>query len=136
MSLINSMRVDEIFRDCLYNTEDVSKSTEEELEKKAVKVDGITSKFGFNPEKIKIYEKEIFEVLLNLPNEFKRSSGGGWSFLNACVDKENNQWGEHQNIEQLMCLGLAIKKVDLQMPKEMWKMLPGGMPFFSVDDVK
>jgi hypothetical protein len=45
---------------------------------------------------------------------------------------EGKQWGEHSNIEELLCLGTAIGKVHFQFPRDMWSMFPGGMPYFSV----
>jgi hypothetical protein len=65
-----------------------------------------------------------------LPKEFK--TGGGASFMNACMTVEGELWGQHQNIDELLCLGLAINKVKFFIPKEMWSALPGGMPFFVV----
>jgi hypothetical protein len=64
----------------------------------------------------------------------KHQDAGGATFLNACVDKNGTQWGEHRNIDQLLCLGIAIGKVSFPMPKEMWSMLPGGMPFVQYKD--
>lgn len=35
-------------------------------------------------------------------------------------------------MEQLVSLGIGIKKVKYCMPKEMWSILPGGMPYFMI----
>ena len=48
------------------------------------------------------------------------------------MTKSGEQWGEHMNIEQLLALGIATGQAGYPMPKEMWKMLPGGMPYFTV----
>ena len=58
--------------------------------------------------------------------------GGGWSFLQACVDKNGNHWGEHSNMEELFCLGIAIGKVESLLPRDMWKVLPGGVPYYVI----
>jgi hypothetical protein len=38
-------------------------------------------------------------------------------------------------MDELVCLGLAIGKVEFQMTRDMWSILPGGVPYFSVKDV-
>jgi hypothetical protein len=123
---LTAKNVEEVFKDCLfYDLEDTSN---------AVLVDGVTGKFGFNPDRLKEHEKNITSLLNGLPKEFKRDSGGGWSFLNACNDKDGNQWtGLHLIMEQLVVLGIATKKVEFTLPKDMWSILPGGMPYFTIE---
>ncbi len=72
------------------------------------------------------------EFLLALPDSFQASGGGGMSFLNACMDRNGVQWGEHRDIEQLFCLGTALKLCSLCLPRDMWDALPGGMPYYVV----
>ena len=76
---------------------------------------------------------EIIEILGMMPDAFKKSDGGGATFLNLCLDKDGNHWGEHPTIDQMIALGLAIGKVSFPMPREMWSSLPGGMPFVAID---
>ena len=95
--------------------------------------DGVMKKVGFNPERLKENEPVIIEMLNDLPDSFKKDGGGGMSFLNMCQDKEDNQWtGFHQTMDELVCLGNAIGKLSFLMPKEMWSILPGGMPYLVV----
>jgi len=69
-----------------------------------------------------------------LPDEFHTGKGGGWSFLDACNDRNGAQWTSlHRTMDQLVCLGHAIGAVSFCLPREMWKILPGGMPYFVVD---
>lgn len=89
----------------------------------------------FKKESLKKHEADIVSMLDSLPQEFKESCGGGWSFLNACIDKDGNQWGEQSTVNQLLMLGLATGKARYTLPREMWSMLPGGVPYFVVDDV-
>lgn len=124
---LTSQNVDAVIKDCLY------KKDEDPID--AVIVSGVMLNIGFNPIKLKEHEEDILSMLEELPNQFmKNNGGGGWSFLNACIDKNGSQWGEHQDIDALICLGLAINKVEFQMPKAMWSILPGGMPYFSVNN--
>lgn len=99
-----------------------------------IRCEGIINTIGFHPERIQQHAEDIYDMLKQLPSEFMKTGGGGHSFLAACVDKNQQQWGEHQNMEELMLLGLAIKKVQYCLPREMWSVLPGSMPYFVVDD--
>lgn len=125
--ILNSDDVEKIFLDCLHKDG-------EEI-KDYVKAEGIMSTVGFHPERLKSHEKEIMDMLLELPEPFLKSKGGGWSFLNACCDKHDNLWtGEHRRVEQLIQLGLAIGKVLCPMPRNVWPAMPGGMPYYTVND--
>lgn len=119
--------VDFIFRDCLFRDgEDTAD---------AVKTEGIICKFWLHPERLESHKTEITEMCDELPDNFKASSGGGWSFLNLCINKHEEQWtGNHQQMEQLMVLGLACGKMQLLIKRELWKMCPGGMPYLMVID--
>lgn len=80
------------------------------------------------------HESDIAEMLAQLPAEFQRSGGGGWSFLNACMDKGGGQWtGLHSTMDKLFMLGIAAGKAQWLMPREMWPLLPGGMPYVVVN---
>lgn len=113
-----------LMNDCLFRQdEDVGN---------AVTVEGVVNNFGFNPVRLEKHKAEIAELLAELPTQFQPEpeGGGGWSFLNACVDQHGDQWGEHRDIECLMCLGVATKQAQIMdIPKEV---LPGGMPYFRV----
>lgn len=96
--------------------------------------EGVMMKVGFNPERLKESEPAIIEMLNDLPDEFKKTGGGGMSFLNMCNDKEGNQWADlHKTMDELVALGNATGKLSFLMPKEMWDVLPGGMPYLVVN---
>lgn len=124
-TVLDPERVNAIFTDCLFRDgEDTSNH---------VKAEGIVRNVEFHPERLQSHKAEIEAMLDELPDEFKKSGGGGWSFLNACNDKHGNQWtGLHQRMEQLFQLGIGISKVQYQMPREMWSVLPGSMPYLVV----
>lgn len=96
--MIDPERVNTIFHDCLYRRgEDTSGH---------VKAEGITCNVGFHPERLEGHRAEVSAMLVELPDTFRRSSGGGWSFLNACVDREGNQWtGDHHRMMQARSCG-------------------------------
>lgn len=72
-------------------------------------------------------------MLADLPDEFMQEKGGGWSFLNMCMTKDGEQWGEHPNMEELMVLGCGLGLMKLQLPRAVWSSLPGGVPYLSVN---
>jgi hypothetical protein len=123
---LTAENVKNTFLNCLYK--------ECECTEKHVKVEGVMLKIGFNPIRLKENEQHIIDMLNELPDSFKKNGGGGMSFLNMCYDKYDEQWtGIHKNVDELVCLGLAIGKLSYLTPKDTWSVLPGGMPYLLVD---
>lgn len=128
MTVLTADNVEKVFMDCLFPDGTDPKTITTDFKQ----VDCVTCKFGFDPVKIELHKAEIHSLLKQLPKEFQELSGGGWSFLNACLDTEGKQWGEHKNIEQLLALGLAADLASFLMPRNVWQAMPGGMPYFVV----
>ena len=127
---IDPEAVDAVFRDCLYTEDELSGARNGE----AVFAQGITGKFGFHPERLKSHADEVRAWLALLPRQFRKSEGGGWTFLNACNQDDGHQWtGLHQRMDQLFTLGIALGLAQWQLPREMWDILPGGMPYVCVN---
>lgn len=123
---LTSQKVNYIFLDCLFK--------KEENFKNQIKAEGVTNVTIFNSERLENHKKEIEELLDELPEQFKKSGGGGWSFVQAYKDKHGNQWTDlHQRMEQLFQLGIAIGKVECQFPRKMWSVLCGGMPYYIIN---
>src|SRR4051812_32200227 len=123
--MLTSQAVDEMMTKCLF--------TDDEEMGSAVKVEGIVNRYAFHPTRIMQNADAIGEMLAESPDEFQASKGGGWSFLNACMDRHGTQWtGLHQQQERVFALGIAAGKARWLMPREMWKVLPGGMPYVTV----
>jgi hypothetical protein len=100
-----------------------------------VRVDGIMLPARFDKRKLADHAELIAALLSELPDQFKTSGGGGWSFLNACMDRRGNQWtGMHSTMDKLFMLGLAIGMVEPLLPRDVWPTLPGGMPYYLVKD--
>jgi hypothetical protein len=117
--------VTRVFRDCLFRDDE---PTEPRIE-----VEGILNRFGFHPVRLESHRDEVAAMLAELPTEFQRSGGGGWSFLNACMDRHGNQWtGLHRTMDCLFCLGMGLGLAQCQLPRDYWAVLPGGMPYYVV----
>lgn len=123
--ILTAKRVKEIFMDCLFKKGEPTKGY--------IEAKGITMKVGFHPGRLDDYKEEIMTLLNELPDKFKASGGGGWTFLNARDDKHGNQWSGHRDIEHLILLGIATGQAQWQM-MDMMKVMPGGMPYILVLD--
>lgn len=127
---LDANRVRELLADSLFKSDEVKDG---EIPADAVIVEGIQMKVGMKKERLESYRQEVTEMLAELPENFHKSGGGGWTFLNACMDKQGNQWGEHSNVDELLILGQGLGLVTYCLPRELWSVLPGGMPYFVVD---
>lgn len=127
MEILTAEKVTTIFNDCLFR--------DDENTDNHIKAEGIMTNVGFHPDRLKGYQGNIIAMLKELPDGFMKSKGGGWSFLQACNDRHGHQWtGLHQTMEQLFLLGIGINRVKSQLPKEIWSVLPGGMPYYVIID--
>ena len=98
-----------------------------------IMVHGVVREAAFAPGVIGRCRDEIRGMLAELPDQFRRASGG-WSFLNACNDRYGNQWtGLHAVMEQLFMLGMSAGLVTEVFDRGMWPALPGGMPYYVID---
>ncbi len=128
MKELNASNVEEVLVKCLF--------TDDEDTSNPVIARGIVQTYGFHPGRLEEEKQGIIEMLSQLPDQFMMDvpgGGGGWSFLQACQNKDGNQWADlHATMEKLVVLGIAVRRVKFLMPREMWAMFPGGMPYFAV----
>lgn len=126
---IDPQRVEELYVGCL--AEDLPDDDPRDLI-----VEGIMAPTAFDTEKLEARRAEVVEMLSWLPMNFRDDTtsggGGGWSFLNACEDREGTLWGSHQGMDQLFQLSIGLGVARYLMPREFWSALPGGMPYLSV----
>lgn len=140
--MIDTEKLDTTFRSCMLKDEEVPdglRTSEDPFafckgRADVVMAEGIASRgFAFHAGRLEESRGAVRAMLAELPeNAREDSEGGGISFLSACMDREGNQWGEHRNVEQLLSLGAALGLVRFLLPREMWSILPGGMPYFAV----
>jgi hypothetical protein len=99
-----------------------------------ITVSGVVHDATFMPDAIEVARDEIRAMLAGLPGQFRKSAGGGWSFLNACMDRDGRQWTSlHMVMEELFMLGMAAGLVTDVTGRDLWPALPGGMPYYAVD---
>lgn len=121
---LTSENVERVFKDCLA-----------EQQEGAQVIHGVKLKVAFDRSKVSANRDNILSMLSLLPEPFQVGRGGGWSFLNICVDHDSRQWTDlHQTCDMLVCMGLAIGAVKFCFnQRELWQMFPGGMPYLSID---
>lgn len=132
--MINAEEVQEIFFNCMWSDKQIETLGEEYLLNNSLVFEGLTIKAAFNPERIEYHAKRITEILGELNPQFFPEGGGGSSFLQLPFTKDDEQWGEHRNAEQLMLLGMAIYKVKYALSdRKMWVAFAGHMPYLIVN---
>ena len=130
--MIDSHRIYDIFTDCLFKLDEL-KDGKVKDQSQLVEAEGLLSFFGFHKDRLSGYRDEVIEALEQLPDEFHKNDGGGWSFLNMCKTKDEQFWGEHQNMEQLLALAIGLDLAGYCSPRKSWTSLPNGMPFIWID---
>lgn len=128
--------VQHILRSCLYDSSKIMelRAAMNTPTEDATMVNGLTRNFGLQPEKVKEHREQIRALLDEMPRAFHKATGGGWSFLNLCNDKNGDQWtGLHSVMEELVVLAIAAGMGSYCLPREMWKDMPGAVPYVVFD---
>lgn len=101
----------------------------------SIRVYGIKIEVDLHPDKCDKHREDIKDMLKQLPDEFHKGKGNGWSFLNMCVRKDGVQWADvHITMDKLLCLGIAIDAVTYCIPnRDLWSVFPGNMPYICVN---
>jgi len=118
--------VNSLMMACLYSDNEV---TVGKPPPDAILVEGVIGRYGFDPKRVSANKEKIVELTKELPETFDINIGGGWSFLNMPMDKDGRQWGEQYNAEHLLCLAIAAGVGGYSLPREMWAILPGNVPY-------
>lgn len=126
---LTSKNVRKVLMDCMFESE-------EEAKKNGTPIQNIMNTLYLNMDKVHEHEDDIVSFLDQLHPAFRESVDGGWSFLKLPFKgKEEEQWGEHLNADELVALGLASGKLKfLVEDRDMWKMFPGGVPYIVYCD--
>lgn len=126
-------KIEALFMDCLFKSEElIDGKPANGLE--PVVAEGITQTVGFHPARIEAAKPAVVEVIKRMHDNFLKSKGGGWSFLNLCNDRDDNQWANlHRTMEQFVQLAIGCGLGGYLMPREMWSIMPGGMPYVWLD---
>ena len=128
--------VDELVRDSVFLDEEMVDLDENGAPPDAIIVEGVVNTYAFHPVRLESHRNDLIAMIGDLPIEFlpaDQGGGGGWSFLNLCMTKDNVQWTSFHLVQErfmCMCAGLGMAKI---IPREMWQFLPGNVPYVTFD---
>jgi hypothetical protein len=106
------------------------------IENKGAKVEGIMRTYMIDIDKLEKDRMVVKQWLTQLPTEFLKEGGGGWSFLQLCQLSSGEQWGEQMDGDALFVLASALGLAKFLMPRTFWAAMPGGVPYmiFTLED--
>ena len=114
--------VNQAFMKCLFK--------EDEDKTNHVRVEGITNIFGLHPERLEEQRELVTALVAELPPIFKE----GYSFLKLCENKDGEQWtGLQRTMQELMVMAVGLELMSYCLPREVWPVLPGGVPYVIVN---
>lgn len=99
----------------------------------SIVANGLVNNFAFSTSKLKERKQDVIEILAEMHPNFRRDIGGGWTFLNLPMDKNDHHWCEQPTAEKLVALGIGLGLVKYSFPRELWNNLPGGVPYIVID---
>jgi hypothetical protein len=125
MLKLTSQNVKDLFQKVLFNDgEDTTNH---------VPVQGITVNVGLHPGRLEEIKPQVKELLEQLPQEFHKGHGGGTTFMSMPALADGSMWGEQRDAQELLLMGLATGYLTYCLPREMWMVLPGGVPYVVFD---
>lgn len=133
--MIDVTEVEQAIKDSLYKETEIAlvETDEDGAPVDAVRVKGIVHDYGFHPRRLEEQREKVIGWLEQLPLTFRTTAeGGGCSFLNMPTLEDGTLWGEQPDAGNLMCLGIGLGLVKIQLPREMWSVLPGGVPYLEI----
>lgn len=120
-------RVHSVLLDCLFLPEEIVGG---KPPADAVLVEGIVNNFGFHKGRLEGHRAEVQALLREiLHDNFHEDKGGGWSFLQMAAARDGSIWGEHRSCQDLLVLAIGLGMAKYAMEREMWPLLPGGVPY-------
>lgn len=76
----------------------------------------------------------LIAMINELPIEFLKNGGGGWSFLNVCVKRDGEQWtGLHMVMTQFVAMSAALGMAKELGTPDLWQLMPGAVPYVVFD---
>lgn len=124
-----SDEMDRIMSIVLYREDEVKDLKDEEMPQGCIFVRGLAHNFGFHPERLLDSAEDVRKILNAVVADEFMGAEGGWSFLNLVVGRNSEIWGNQVDAEGLLCLALGLGWAEILVPRSMWQMMPGGVPY-------
>lgn len=131
---LTARAVNAAFSECLFRPEDA-------FSDEPKKVEAITGTVCFQRDRLETKRNLVRSWFDELPPEFLvgiPTGGGGWSFLNLCNRSDGSQWtGLHSTMQEFCAMAIGLGLGHWLLPRDVWDMLPGGMPYvqFTASDL-
>lgn len=123
--ILTDTRVIECFHYCLAYAGDPD----------TVEVQGIRRTCLLSQPRLLEQRANLAQMLGELPLGFRSQAlpggGGGWTFLNMCVDRHGREWAQHPEMELLMMLAIGANLMHYSLPREVWPAV-GGVPYVEI----
>lgn|SRR5574338_593418 len=120
-------KINDAFTNCLFIEEELAGLPPGKAPDDAVIVQTVRETFGFHKGRLEAARPLVVECLKELAHADQFAEG--YSFLALCMDKNGEVWGEHFNCNELLALAFGLGLGGFLLPREMWSMLPGSMPY-------
>lgn len=133
---LTSENVGNILHECLFDDHELPNGNDtkpEEMPAGTIFVDGVINRFGLKGAVLEQHREDVKSMIEQLKPEFFPNTGGGYSFLGLPFTKDDKQWGEHINAEALYVLAAGLGMARFSLPREVWPILPGSVPYISFD---
>lgn len=136
---LTAKNLKEITLDSLYRDEEVSSlpkdgsAKEEDFPEGTIFAEGVMNRFAFHRERLEAHREEVKSMLEQLSDDFFVQKGGGMSLMQMPFTKDGQQYGEQRDADILYVLGNALGYCKWVLPRQMWSMLPGGMPYIQIN---
>lgn len=99
-----------------------------------VVVEGIVNTFVFHPERLMEAAPKVKEMLTRIG--CLNTNEDGKAFVSLCQEIDGTLWGQHRDMEGLVCLALGLGWAQGVFPREFWSALPAGLPIYRFDTTK
>lgn len=111
----------------------LSDETETEGEGTTI-TEGVSIRVVFNVSRLEESKAKILSLVQEIvPDDFKRSFNGGFSFACLTRDRNGELWGDQISAESLFMLASGVGAAGFCSPRETWDVFPFGLPYVWFD---
>lgn len=128
--------LDEVIKDCLAKEEElIWRQGVQQVEDLSafVFVHGVHAAFALHKQRLELHRPIVTYWLSLLSNTFR---GNGWTFLKVPFLADGTRWGEEDDADVLMVLGMGLDLVVTLLPRALDSSLAGGVPYFKILEQK
>ena len=125
---LTAANIKSVIHDCLFTADELANGTPTDY----VAAEGVMMQVGFHPGRLESHREDVRSMLGQLADDLMHDKGGGMSLMNMPFTKDGTQYGEQRDADALYLLGSALGLAKYVLPRPMWSMFPGGMPYIVV----